>query len=127
MLALQERGQALKRVSAIIGAALVTALIAFGMLVVGASAVFNPNSVPVSDSPVSSAPVSDNTSTDPQAEIRRLQSLVSQYQSREQQYQAQVNQLSQQLQQDQNILVQLQQRGIIRIGQDGSIQLRRGF
>ncbi len=117
----------MKRITAIIAAAVVTALIAFGMLVVGASAIFNPNSVPVSDSPVSSAAVS-NTTTDPQAqaEISRLQSLVSQYQNREQQYQAQLNQLNQQVQQYQDILVQLQQRGIIRIGQDGSIQLRRG-
>jgi len=53
------------------------------MLFVGADALFNPNSVPVSDAAPNPAPVSSVTTTDAQAkaQIAQLQNLVSQYQS----------------------------------------------
>ena len=74
-----------------------------------------------------------------QAQVAQLQSLVAQYQAREQQYRVrerqyqdqlnqaatQLQQTNAQLQQYQQILTALQQRGIIRIGSDGSIQLGR--
>ncbi len=118
----------MKRIQAIIAATIITGIIAAGMLVIGASAILNQNTVPVSNSPSAAPAVTNITSTDPQAqaEINRLQSLVSQYQNREQQYQAQINQLNGQVQQMTDILNQLQQRGIIRIMNDGSIQLGRG-
>lgn len=118
----------MKRIQAIIAATIVTGIIAVGMLAVGINAVFNPNTVPVSDSPAQAPAASNVTATDPQAqgEINRLQSLVSQYQSREKQYQAQVDQLNSQVQQLQGVLDELQQRGVIRINRDGSIQLGRG-
>ncbi len=119
----------MKRLVAILTAAVVTSLIALAMLVVGVNAVTNPNSVPVSDSPNIPSAVTQPTSTaDPQAaaQINQLKSLVAQYQSREQQYPTQVNQLNSQVQQLQGVLQQLQQLGIIRINADGSIQLGRG-
>ncbi len=119
----------MKRLVAILTAAVVTSLIALAMLVVGVNAMVNPNSVPVSDSPNAPSTVTQTTTTmDPQAaaQINQLKSLVAQYQSREQQYQAQVNQLNTQVQQLQGVLQQLQRLGIIRINADGSIQLSRG-
>ncbi len=118
----------MKRIAAIIVAALVTGLIAVCILFVGANAVLKPNSVPVNDSPNSAAVVSNTNATDAQAQaqIQQLQSLVQQYQARDQQYQAQIDQLNGEVQQLQNVLLELQQRGIIRIQSDGSIQLRRG-
>jgi peptidoglycan hydrolase CwlO-like protein len=119
----------LKRLIAILTAAVMTSLIALGMLVVGVSAMMNPNSVPVSDSPDAPAAVAQTTTTsDPQAaaQINQLKSLVTQYQNREKQYQTQIDQLNQQVQQLQNVLQQLQSMGVIRINGDGTIQLRRG-
>jgi Tfp pilus assembly protein FimV len=98
------------------------------MLVVGANAVLNPNSIPVSNSPAEVSPINNlpaSTDANSQSQIAQLQSLVAQYQNREKQYQAQISQLNSQLQDAQSILAELQRRGIIRIGTDGSIQLRR--
>ncbi len=119
----------MKKLIAILTAAIITSLVALAMLVVGANAMMNPNSVPVSDSPNAPAAVTQPATTvDPQAvnQINQLKSLVAQYQSREQQYQAQVNQLNGEVQQLQGVLQQLQRMGIIRINADGSIQLARG-
>lgn len=118
----------MKRIQAIIAATIVTGVIAVGMLLVGLSAILNPNTVPASDSPAQAPAISNVTTADPpaQAEINRLQGLVSQYQNREKQYQAQIDQLNGQVQQLQDVLNELQQRGIIRINRDGSIQLGRG-
>ncbi len=128
----------MKKISAIIAATIITAIVGFGMLIVGANAIFNPNSVPVSNTPANSqadppATVGSAPSGDAQAQIAQLQNLVQQYQGREKQYQSQiaqyqsqVNQLNSQVQQMQGILVQLQRRGIISIQSDGTIQLGRG-
>ena len=68
-----------------------------------------------------------------QDQIQQLNNLVKQYQDREKQYQTQLNQANaatqqatQTAQQLQNILAELQRRGIIRVMSDGSIQIRRG-
>ncbi len=119
----------MKRLIAILTAAVITSVIALGMLVVGVSAMVNPNSVPATDSPDAPAAVAQTTTTsDPQAaaQINQLKSLVTQYQNREKQYQTQIDQLNQQVQQLQGVLQQLQRMGIIRINADGTIQLRRG-
>ena len=118
----------MKRLQAVLAAALVTTLVAFGMLVVGVNALVNPNSVPVNDTPGLAAVAREAPASDAQAQaqINQLQNLVTQYQGREKQYQTQIDQLNAQVQQFQDILVQLQQRGIIRLNRDGSIQLRRG-
>jgi peptidoglycan hydrolase CwlO-like protein len=135
----------MKQVQALIAAVLVTGLVAIGMLSVGASALANTNTVPVSDSPAAS--VSNDSGTapgqnaDPSQQIQQLQNLVRQYQDREQQYQSRLNQAAQQIQQYQSqlneasqqveqlqsILAELQNRGVIRILNDGTIQIGRGF
>ena len=124
----------MKRLQALIAATITTALIGFGVLVIGADAASNPNIVPVSNSPVEASTVSTGTaSTQVQAELDQLQNLINQYQDREKQYQAELNTLSQklsdansQVDQLQQILVELQQRGVIRITRDGRIQLPQG-
>lgn len=118
----------MKRVIAVVTAAVITLIVGLGMLVVGVNAVLNPNSIPVSNSPAEASAVNNlpaSTDANSQSQIAQLQSLVAQYQNREKQYQAQINQLNSQLQDAQSILAELQRRGIIRIGADGSVQLRR--
>jgi biotin-(acetyl-CoA carboxylase) ligase len=103
------------------------------MVGIGVNAATNPDSVPVSDSPVQTIQaVSDGTSND-SAQIEQLQSLVKQYQDREQQYQTEIRSLSQQLSdantqanQAQQVLQALQERGLIQITRDGQIFLRNG-
>ena len=124
----------MKRLQALIAAAITTALIGFGVLVIGANAASNPYTVPISNSPVEASTVSTGTtSAQVQAQLDQLQNLISQYQDREKQYQAELNTLSQklsdanlQVDQLQQILVELQQRGVIRITRDGRIQLPQG-
>ena len=141
----------MKQIQALIAAVVMTVLVGLCMLVVGINAVSNPNTVPVLDAPPSADAASNQVDTSQsqqtnnliaqyqdrekqyQAQIQQLNNLVSQYQSREKQYQDQLNQANAAAQQAnataqqlQNILVELQRRGIIRIMSDGSIQLRRG-
>ncbi len=117
----------MKRFQALVAATITTALVVFGVLVIGVDAASNSDSVPVSDSPAAAI---STLSTPAQArtQIDQLQDLISQYQDREQQYQAEISNLSQQLsdatqqaQQLQQILIALQQRGVIRISRDGRI------
>jgi hypothetical protein len=83
-----------------------------------------------------------------QAQLKQMQDLVAQYQAREKQYQSELadaaqklkdatsqaqqaqieaQQAAQQVQQYQDILMQLQQRGVIRVTADGQIMIpRRG-
>jgi septal ring factor EnvC (AmiA/AmiB activator) len=118
----------MKRKQAIIAAALITGLLAFGLLAVGVNAVFNPNSVPVSNSPATAASVSGSTanSSDAQAQIQQLTSLIAQYQAREAEYQSQLSQAESQVQQLESVLIELQRAGVIRIQSDGTIRLGRG-
>lgn len=110
---------------ALIAAFLTTAVVAVAMFVIGASALFNPNSIPVVNADSSSgstAAVSVPASAD---QIAQLQNLVAQYQSREKQYQDQLNQANSQVQQYQQILTQLQRRGLISIDRNGQITIAR--
>jgi peptidoglycan hydrolase CwlO-like protein len=118
----------MKRLYALIAAAIITGLVGLGMLAIGVNAAINPNTVAASDAPGDPATNVSATSPDAQAQVRQLQDLVAQYQDREKQYQAQLNQEETQLQQYQQLLIELQRRGLIRINGDGSIQLsRRGL
>ena len=134
-----------KQIPALLAAFLMTAVIALSMAVVGVNALYNPNSTAVSNAPVSSvapvsaAPVSAAAMSGyvDQAKITQLQDLVSQYQAREQQYQAreqqyqqqiqtdqqQITQANTQIQQFQQLLVDLQDRGIISIDPSGTITI----
>jgi peptidoglycan hydrolase CwlO-like protein len=120
-----------KQISAILAALFVTGFIALCITVVGANALVNKNSVPVSNSP--QATVVASTTNDPpaaQTEIQQLEDRINQYQQREQQYQQELQKAQQQLQdansqiaQFQQLLQVMQQRGLIFINQSGQIFL----
>jgi len=127
----------MKRKPALIAAFLTTLVIAIVMVLVGANALFNPNSIPVSAAPTTVAAsdtggvvaVSANTTTD---QVQQLNALIAQYQAREQQYQQreqqyqqQLNDASSQVQQLTTVLQQLQRMGVIRIDQNGQISVPR--
>lgn len=122
----------MKIIPALLAALIITVLVGAGIFVVGVNAFFNPNTVPVSNSPqsVSVAASSNQASTDQQ--VQQLQSLVQQYQQREKQYQDQlntaaqhINQDNQQLQSYQQLITALQQAGVIRITANGQVTLPR--
>ena len=129
----------MKRKPALIAAFLTTFVIAIAMILVGANAIFNPNSVPVSTSPTSvntndSSGVVEVSASTGASQVQQLQDLITQYQQREQQYQQREQQYQQQLndattqvQELQSLLQQLQQIGIIRIGPNGQISIPRRF
>lgn len=121
-----------KQISAILAALFITGFIALCMTVVGANALVNKNSVPVSNSPQATA-VASNTN-DPsaatQTQIQQLEDRINQYQQREQQYQQELQTAQQQIQdansqiaQFQQLLQVMQQRGLIFINQSGQIFL----
>ena len=129
-----------KQISAILAAFFITGFIALCMTVVGANALINKNSVPVSNSPqatVASSTTNDPPATANQTEIQQLEARINQYQQRDQQYQKREQQYQQQLQtaqqqiqtansqisQFQQLLQVLQQRGLIVINQNGQIFL----
>jgi TolA-binding protein len=116
-----------KRLEAMIAAVIVTGIIGACILLVGASALLNPNSVPASNSADEPAAVANLTAGDPQtlAQVNQLKDIVGQYQNREKQYQSQIDQLNGQVKQLQGIMTELQRRGVIRILNDGTIQLGR--
>src|SRR5512135_1131084 len=106
----------MKQIQALFAALIVTAIVAAGMLLIGVNAVLNPNAVPVQDAPstigtnLSAAPALAPDST--QAQLNNVTQQLSQTHA--------------QLQQDETILNELQRRGIIRIGSDGTVQIVGG-
>ncbi len=131
-------GKMSKRLAALLAAILSTACIGVAILVIGGAALFNPNGTASAQSPAqasAAASATTNNSAADQAQIQQLQSLVAQYQAREQQYQAreqqyqqqlaaqssQIQQAQQQMQEIRNLLLALEQRGLITITQDGQI------
>ena len=129
----------MKRKPALIAAFVTTFVIAIAMVLVGANALFNPNSVPVSASPTSTSAndssgvvaVSANTTVN---QLQQMQELITQYQQREkqyqqreQQYQQQLNDANTQIQEYQSLLQQMQAIGLIRIGPNGQISVPRRF
>jgi peptidoglycan hydrolase CwlO-like protein len=146
----------MKRLQGIIAATIVTIVISLGMLVIGADAATNVNSVPVNNSPKgvpaaaslasaassSTANASAQTAHDTaqaaqltamQAQIDQLQGLVKQYQTREQQYQTELKSQAQKLATANNqantfqqVLTALQDRGLIQITSDGRIFVAGG-
>ncbi len=108
----------MKRFEAMIAAAVITGLVALGMLFVGINALLNSSSVAPANSPASAVTSAVNNGNSAQ---------VAQLQAQVQQYQSQLDQANAQLQQYQQLLSALQARGVIRITPDGQIQLgRRG-
>ncbi len=126
----------MKQISALIGAIVISGIVGAAMVLVGMNVFFNKNSVPVSNSPASastsliSAPA--GTSQDSPT-VQQLQNQIAQYQAQLNQAQQEIQQANTQLQQQnsqlqeyQSLIQALQQRGIITIGSDGTIYLRRG-
>lgn len=123
----------MKGFSAIIAAFFITGAIGFTMFTIGANALTNKNTLPVSNSPASTGLSTSSTQGDAQTQLQQMQNVVNQYQARDQQYQQQLNQLVQQVNQDnaqvqayQQLLLELQQRGVIIIQRDGTILIPRG-
>ena len=116
---------------AVLIALLVTACVGVSIFAIGGAALVNKNGVTPSNSPAQAS----NASTVNSSQVDQLQALVSQYKDREQQYQQREGQLQQQLaaantqiqedrqtlQQVQMLLGALQQRGLIRLTNDGRI------
>ena len=102
----------MKQKSALLSALIITAVIGLGMLLLSVNALFNKNTVPVSNSP---AQVS---SVDP-----AQGSTLAQYQTELAAAQQQLDQANNQIQQYQSLLLALQQRGVIMIGRDGNIYI----
>lgn len=124
----------MKKLSALIAAFVMTGVIGFAMFTIGANALTNKNTLPITNTPTSaSASSTGSTQGATQAQIQQMQQVINQYQTRDQQYQQQLNELMQQVNQDnaqvqayQQLLFELQQRGVIIIRNDGTILIPRG-
>ena len=118
----------MKTFPAILAALGITAIVAVGMLLIGANALFNPNAGPIFNSPTTvqaAAPASNTSAVNVSAnaangttagstaasaqQIAQLQSLVKQYQDREKQYQTELDQAAQKLNQTNQQLSQSNQ------------------
>ena len=123
-----------KKVPALLAAFIITALITLAMGAVSVNALFNPNSVAVSNSPAAASTGTSNASLE-QAQIQQLQARIGEYQQREGQYQNQLQNAQQQLQQAntqlqqanlqlqqfQQFILALQRSGLIQIQPDGTV------
>lgn len=127
----------MNHLKALIASLVITGLIACGMFAIGINALMNQNTAPLNDAPIAqnaSAVTTDSSAPTPSAaRIAQLEDLVRQYQAREQQQQQseqelqlQLDQANTTLQQYQNLLTQLQARGLIQITNDGRIMIRGG-
>ena len=124
-----------KSIVALLVALMITACVGVSMFAIGGAALLNKNVSPMSNSPVDTPDAVSLNTTQSADQTSKLQNLVSQYQAREkefqqreQQLQNELDQANAQLQSDQETLQQaqmllsaLQQRGLIRITNDGRI------
>jgi TolA-binding protein len=107
----------MKKLPPIVTALLITTVIGFGILVLGVSAFTNPNSTPLQDSPIDTTALNSNSGdASPAVQIQQLSQQVSDLQS-------QLDQANFSIQQYQSLLLALQQRGVIMIGNDGRVYL----
>ena len=121
-----------KQIMAVFAALFITGLVAMSIATIGANAMLNKNGTVVSNSPVNSVNAAA-PSLSTQATIADLQKQIAVYQAREQQYQAalqsdnqQLAQSSQEIQTIQQLLVYLQNNGLIRINSQGQIFVTNG-
>jgi len=117
-----------KQIGALLAAILITGAILLSMLVIGANAMTNQNGAVVSNSTAPVASAGSSTTSSAQAQIAQLQNLVAEYQARELQYQTalksdndQLTLAASELQMIQQLLSYLQNRGLIRIDNQGQI------
>ncbi len=137
----------MKNLTALLASFLIAGTTGAAMLGIGGNALLNKNTVPLADSPatasqadppgsssaISQADLPSSAVGNGAAQIQQLKDLIAQYQQRDQQYQSQLDQAVQQLNQEnsqiqayQQLLLELQQRGVIVITQDGRVLLPRG-
>jgi TolA-binding protein len=117
----------MKHASAITTALIITAIIGLGIMVIGVSAFTNKNVVPLQNSPNSStANSSTNSSVNTAQSSGSTTAQVQQLQQQVSDLQSQLSQASQVVAQYQNLLLVLQQRGIISIDSNGNIYLPQG-
>jgi TolA-binding protein len=117
----------MKHASAITTALIITAIIGLGIMVIGVSAFTNKNTVPLQNSPnasltgspANSSANSAQTAASTSAQVQQLQQQVTDLQN-------QLSQAGQVVAQYQNLLVVLQQRGVISIDSNGNIYLPQG-
>lgn len=121
-----------KQIPALIAALLITGIVAGVMFLTSLNAYFNKSGVAVASNAAAISQISQTTDIQ-KVQIAQLQGRVQEYQKREQQYEAMLQQDQLQLQQNQmqlqqfkSFLLALQQRGIIRIQNDGSVVLTGG-
>jgi signal transduction histidine kinase len=113
----------MKHASAITTALIITAIIGLGIMVIGVSAFTNKNVVPIQNSPnATTANSSVNTAQSSSATSSQVQQLQQQVND----LQSQLSQASQVISQYQNLLLVLQQRGVISIDSNGNILLPQG-
>jgi hypothetical protein len=124
-----------KPINAVLVALLITACMGLSILGIGGAALFNKNGISSSNSPAQSTNGTGLNSAQQVSQTDQMQNLIAQYQDHEQQYKQREQQLQEQLaqanaqvQQDQqligqmqNLLSALQQRGLIRITNDGRV------
>ena len=118
-----------KQGPAILAALVMTLVIGFVIIGLGINALFN-NHV----APAQAAGLPDQSLSADQATIDQLQGLIKQYQDRELQYQTelqqaadQLNQTNTKLQQYQDLVVALQNSGVIRIAANGQVFVGPGI
>jgi DNA-binding transcriptional regulator YbjK len=121
----------MKHFTALLAALGMTAIVGLALLGIGLNAMVNRNVVQTQDAPSTST--TSQISVASSTQLDQMQSLIQQYQARDQQYQSQLNtviqQLNQrnaQLQQFTQLLLELQNRGLIFIQPDGTILIPRG-
>lgn len=124
-----------KSLVALLIALVMTGMVAVSVFAIGGAVLHNQNGVTVSNSLAQGSGSANLSSPVQSDQVSQLQNLVSQYQDREKQYQQREQQLQNQLaqanaqiQQDQQLIQQvqlllraLQQRGVIRVTDDGHI------
>jgi ABC-type transport system involved in cytochrome bd biosynthesis fused ATPase/permease subunit len=124
-----------KQLPALLAALLMTGFISLVMVVTSANALLNKNTVDPANSVSSAANTSAAVTSADQAQIKQLQDRINEYAQREQQFQQREQQYQQMLQSDQQQLEQstaqtqqfqqfllaLQQRGLIRIQNNGTV------
>jgi uncharacterized protein YlxW (UPF0749 family) len=112
-----------KQLPALLAALVVTGFIGLAMLAASANALLNRNGTVVSNEPAAAS--SANVSAD-QTQIEQLQARINEYQQREVQYQQMLDRDQKQIQQFQQLLLVMQQAGMIQIRDDGTILLNTG-
>jgi peptidoglycan hydrolase CwlO-like protein len=108
-----------KKIPALLAAFLVTGFIATAMILTSVNAFLNQNGTTVSNTPSTVSAASNPNQT----QVDQLQARVDEYAQREVQYQQLIQTNQTQIQQYQQFILSLQQAGLIRINNDGTVNI----